>query len=141
FNDQERHAKYARAAARIRDAMVRHLWLDDENRFARGLVLTGEQMSIDRTIDASVFATFFFGVFAADSALVDETMRAVRGKLWVQTEVGGVARYQSDAYQRTVESDAVPGNPWLICTLWLAAHDIARATSVAELHSALELVL
>jgi glucoamylase len=140
FNEQERHAKYMKAAAEIRDAMVRHLWLDDENRFARGLVLDNDHMTIDRTIDASVFATFFLGVFPAESALVEETMRAVREKLWVQTEIGGVARYQSDAYQKSVDSDAVPGNPWLICTLWLAEHAIARATSVAELQSALDLV-
>src|SRR5207247_4899794 len=132
FNEQERHAKYMRAAAEIRDAMVRHLWLDDENRFARGLLVDNEHLTIDRTIDASVFATFFLGVFPAESALVEETMRAVRERLWVQTEIGGVARYESDAYQKAINAD-VPGNPWLICTLWLAEHAIARATTVAEL--------
>jgi len=140
FNEQERQAKYTRAAAEIRDALVRHLWLDDENRFARGLLVGDGGLKIDRTIDASVFATFFFGVFPADSALVEETMRAVREKLWVQTEIGGVARYESDRYQKAVDSDGVPGNPWLICTLWLAEHAVARATSVAELQSALDLV-
>jgi len=34
----------------------------------------------------------------------------------------------------------VPGNPWLICTLWLAEHAVARATSIAELQSALDLL-
>lgn len=141
FNEQERQATYMRAAAEIRDAMVRHLWLDDENRFARGLLVGDDGLTIDRTIDASAFATFFFGVFPADSALVEETMRAVREKLWVQTEIGGVARYESDAYQKPADSGAVvPGNPWLICTLWLAEHAVARATSVAELQSALDLV-
>src|SRR5437763_4039050 len=140
FNEKDRYAKYTRAAAEIRDAMVRHLWLDDENRFARGLLVDNDHLKIDRTIDASVFATFFFGAFPAESALVEETMRAVREKLWVQTEIGGVARYESDAYQKSAESGAVPGNPWLICTLWLAEHAIARATSVAELQSALDLV-
>ena len=140
FNEQERYAKYSKAAAEIRDAMVRHLWLDDENRFARGLVVDNDHLKIDRTIDASLFAIFFLGVFPAESALVEETMRAVREKLWVQTEIGGVARYESDAYQKPNDSDAVPGNPWLICTLWLAEHAIARATSVAELQSALDLV-
>src|SRR5437773_6042848 len=65
FNEQDRYAKYTKAAAEIRDAMVRHLWLDDENRFARGLLVDNEQLTIDRTIDASVFATFFLGVFPA----------------------------------------------------------------------------
>jgi len=140
FNEQDRYAKYTRAAAEIRDAMVRHLWLDDENRFARGLLVDNDHLKIDRTIDASVFATFFFGAFPAGSALVEETMRAVREKLWVQTEIGGVARYESDGYQKSADSVGVPGNPWLICTLWLAEHAIARATSVAELQSALDLV-
>ena len=140
FNEQDRYAKYTKAAAEIRDAMVRHLWLDDENRFARGLLVDNDHLKIDRTIDASVFATFFLGAFPAESALVEETMRAVREKLWVQTEIGGVARYESDAYQKSPDSEGVPGNPWLICTLWLAEHAIARATSVAELQSALDLV-
>jgi GH15 family glucan-1,4-alpha-glucosidase len=68
-------------------------------------------------------------------------MRAIRETLWVQTEIGGVARYAKDPYQRNVgDDDPTPGNPWLICTLWLAEHAIARATSVAELQSALDLL-
>ena len=68
-------------------------------------------------------------------------MRAIRDKLWIQTEVGGVARYENDAYQRAADVGSnVAGNPWLICTLWLAEHAIARATSVAELQSALDLL-
>ena len=55
-------------------------------------------------------------------------MRAVEQKLWVKTGVGGVARYENDYYHR-VSSDiaTVPGNPWFICTLWLADYFIARA--------------
>jgi GH15 family glucan-1,4-alpha-glucosidase len=68
-------------------------------------------------------------------------MRAIRERLWVQTESGGLARYENDPYQRVTDGGAsVPGNPWLICTLWLAEHAIARATSLAELQSALDLV-
>jgi GH15 family glucan-1,4-alpha-glucosidase len=68
-------------------------------------------------------------------------MRAIRETLWVQTEIGGVARYANDRYQSKVaDDDPVPGNPWLICTLWLAEHAVARATSIAELQSALDLL-
>ena len=73
--------------------------------------------------------------------MVEGTMRAIREKLWVQTEVGGVARYENDSYQRVSgETTQVAGNPWLICSLWLAEYAIARARSVAELQSALDLV-
>ena len=69
-------------------------------------------------------------------------MDAIRERLWVQTEVGGIARYEGDAYHRISEEDGgrVPGNPWIVCTLWQAEYTIARATSVAELQSALDLV-
>lgn len=141
FNDQERRHLYADAAAEVRDAMTRHLWLDEERRFARGLVLRGEELEIDKTVDASAFATFYLDAFPATSALAGGTMDAIREKLWVQTEVGGIARYEGDAYHRISEETArVPGNPWLICTLWLAEYTIARATTVAELQSALDLV-
>lgn len=140
FNDQERRTKYEAAMGEIRDAMVRHLWLEDEGRFARGLVVEGDQLVLDRTVDASTFATFYFDVFAATSSVVEGTMKSIREKLWVQTEIGGVARYENDSYQRAIDGGDVPGNPWLICTLWLAEHAIARASSVAELQSALDLV-
>jgi GH15 family glucan-1,4-alpha-glucosidase len=68
-------------------------------------------------------------------------MRAIREKLWVQTDIGGVARYENDGYHRIYEEgQRVPGNPWILCTLWLAEHVIARATSVEELQPALDLV-
>lgn len=141
FNDQERRNLYAAAAGEVREAMVRHLWLEDERRFARGLVMRGDELEIDKTVDASTFAVFYFDVFPATSALVGGTMEAIREHLWVQTEVGGLARYEGDAHHRISEEAAtVPGNPWLICTLWLAEYTIARATTVAELQSALDLV-
>jgi len=140
FNEQDRRARCLAAATEIRDAMVRHLWIEDEGRFARGLTVQDGKLQLDRTIDASAFATFYLDVFPAESAMVEGTMHAIREKLWVQTQVGGVARYEADRYQRPADAESVPGNPWLICTLWLAEHAIARATSVAELQSALDLV-
>ena len=141
FNDLERREKYQRAAGEIREAMKQHLWLDDENRFARGLVIDGDTVQLDRTVDASCFAVFYFDVFPPESAWVEGTLAAIRKRLWVQTEIGGLARYESDRYHKiSDETERVPGNPWLICTLWLAEHVIARARSVADLQSALDIV-
>ena len=71
-------------------------------------------------------------------AAVVSTMKAVEEKLWVKTRVGGVARYENDYYHR-ISNDiaAVPGNPWFICTLWLADYFITRARTTAELKAAL----
>jgi GH15 family glucan-1,4-alpha-glucosidase len=65
---------------------------------------------------------------------------AIRERLTLQTPVGGVARYERDYYHRVehVDLKRVPGNPWVICTLWLAMHDIAVAKSISELEPALK---
>jgi GH15 family glucan-1,4-alpha-glucosidase len=139
FNEQERRAIYAKAASEVRDAMKKHFWMEEESRLARGFAADG---SLDTTVDASsAFGAFYFGAFPPASGMVEGTMRAVRERLWVQTETGGIARYENDDYHRISSEPArVPGNPWILCTLWLAEHRIATAGSVAELQSALDLV-
>jgi GH15 family glucan-1,4-alpha-glucosidase/ferredoxin len=93
---------------------------------------------IDPTVDSALYAVYKFRLFEADDPRVVSTMRAIEEKLWVKTPVGGVARYESDTYHR-ISNDlaSVPGNPWFICTLWMADYFIARATNVAELKRAL----
>ncbi|HEX8170090.1 MAG TPA: glycoside hydrolase family 15 protein [Thermoanaerobaculia bacterium] len=134
FNEQDRRVQYANAASELREAMRRHLWMEEEGRFARGLLLRDEKLELDPSVDASLFALFYLGVFPAESALVEGTMRAVRERLTVGTDTGGVARYEHDAYHRISEETArVPGNPWILCTLWMAEHDLARGDEESAL--------
>ncbi len=141
FNEQERRATYQKAAADLRDAMKKHLWIEEESRFARGLTVNGDALLLDPTVDSSAFAVFYFGVFPPSSAMVEGTMRAVREKLWVHTDTGGVARYENDAYHRIYDQEQkVTGNPWILSTLWLAEHVIAKASDVQGLQRALDLV-
>jgi GH15 family glucan-1,4-alpha-glucosidase len=61
--------------------------------------------------------------------------------LWARTSSGGMARYENDYYyQVTHDLTQAQGNPWFICTLWLAQYRIAHATSIEELHQALPLL-
>jgi ferredoxin len=93
---------------------------------------------VDEVLDASLYAIFKFHLFEADDPRVAATMKAVEDKLWVKTRVGGVARYENDYYHRVSNDIAsVPGNPWFICTLWLADYYITRAKNAAELKLAL----
>jgi GH15 family glucan-1,4-alpha-glucosidase len=65
----------------------------------------------------------------------------VEDKLTVRTAVGGVARYAGDTYYRCSDDvDKVPGNPWFICTLWLAQWRIARAATMDQLTQALPIL-
>jgi glucoamylase len=138
FGDHERAQRYGQAAVEVRDAMARHLWSESLQRFIRRLVPTDSGgWEIDATIDASLFALFKFHPFEATDPRVISTMDAVSKNLWVNTPVGGIARYQNDTYHR-VSSDkrAVPGNPWFVCTMWLADYVTAKGTTVEALKEA-----
>jgi GH15 family glucan-1,4-alpha-glucosidase len=68
-------------------------------------------------------------------------MQAIEKRLWIKTRVGGLARYEADYYHRVSDDIAsVPGNPWFICTLWLADWRIAKAKSIDELKEALPIL-
>jgi GH15 family glucan-1,4-alpha-glucosidase len=76
-----------------------------------------------------------------DNPKVAATMKKIREKLHVDTDIGGIARYQGDNYQRVVtDNEKIPGNPWIICTLWLAQYDIAMAKTADELAKALDIL-
>ncbi|HEX6100771.1 MAG TPA: glycoside hydrolase family 15 protein [Thermoanaerobaculia bacterium] len=131
LNEPERRATWTQAADEVRDAMKKHLWMESEGRFARGLLLTGTgALELDPTVDASAFATFYLGVFPAESALVEGTMRSIREKLSIRTETGGITRYENDEYHRIYEDS---GNPWILCTLWLAEHELSIGNDQAAL--------
>jgi GH15 family glucan-1,4-alpha-glucosidase len=91
----------------------------------------------DFNIDASMFAIFTCGLLPVDDERVKQTMEKIEERLTVKTDVGGVARYEDDYYhQVTNDVERVPGNPWFICTLWMADYRIAKATTVEELKEA-----
>ena len=68
-------------------------------------------------------------------------MQKLEQTLWAKTQVGGMARYENDYYyQVTHDLNQAQGNPWFICTLWLAQYRIAHASTSEELRSALPLL-
>ena len=72
---------------------------------------------------------------AAGGPVVSSTSLVDSGRL------GGVARYENDYYHQ-ISQDVVnvPGNPWFICTLWLAQWHIATAQTVDDLKPALDIL-
>lgn len=140
FGELDRSASYAERAERMRGAMKRHLWNPEQKRFARMAVpLRDGSYRLDMTPDSANYALFAFGALDPHDSMVETEMRALRERLWIKTDVGGCARYANDYYHQVENEniDAVPGNPWVICTLWHAQHEIARATTRAELAEAL----
>lgn len=140
FQENERAGSYAKAAQEITAAMDRHLFNPDEGRFARGILFKGGQQILDMTVDASLLGLVMFGGYDALDERIVKTAQAVEQRLWLKTGIGGLARYERDEYQRTVYRDDVPGNPWVVCTLWLAQYRIAAARNPQELKLALPLL-
>ena len=126
----------------MKRAMEEHLYRHDLKRFARMVVCKPDGgYSVDATLDASVFAVFHFGVFEPDHPMVVSTMQQIEQRLWCKTDVGGVARYENDYYyQVTQDVENVPGNPWIICTLWLALWYIALAKAPSDLRRPREII-
>ena len=130
----ERTAEYRQAAEEVREAVNRHLWSPEHNRYLRMLTPEDGRMVPDATVDSNLAFLPIFGLCAPDDPRMLATEQAIREHCAVCTPVGGIARYTNDWYGRVTGDDPnVPGNPWIICTLWLADLQIMRAQTLEEL--------
>ncbi len=164
FGDKARAKRYARSAEQMREAFCHYMWSDEHDRFLRRIVpldhertsrlmeqvLDGRDPSRSRIkcdpdyierdegIDSSLYGLFRFGLLDVHDPRIEKTMRQVEQRLWIKTPIGGMARYDHDTYHRaTDDTHNVAGNPWFICTLWMAEWRIAKARSAEELRLAI----
>jgi GH15 family glucan-1,4-alpha-glucosidase len=142
FGETEDSKRYLEGVESIRAAVVKYMWCEKGNYFGRMVFpKPGGQYEFDDTVDAANYGIWAFGGFDPADPKVEATMNAIKTRLWVKTDVGGIARYTNDLYfQVSTDTAAVPGNPWIICTLWLAQYNIARAKTIADLESTLDIL-
>lgn len=142
FGDIKRAKIYKRASEEVKDAMDKYLYSREHKRFLKTIIPKKDgSFDTDTTLDASIYAPFYFGVFDPNDERVVNTMTAIKAQLWVKTRVGGIARYPWDSYHKVSDNiKEVPGNPWFICTLWLAQWYIARAKNMEELQEAVPIL-
>jgi GH15 family glucan-1,4-alpha-glucosidase len=103
------------AATAVTAALKRRLFDQARGVFFRRLDENGEP---DPCVDSSTLHVTIQGVLAPDDPMAIANLSAVEKALWVDTAIGGLARYEDDYYFR--RDFALPGNPWIITTLWLA---------------------
>jgi len=109
-------------------AFVKHIKVDDNG-----------DLQFDRTVDSSsLHGLLFFEVFDIDDERIVRMLQAIEGRLMVQGESKGFVRYENDSYY--TQQDAGSPNPWVICTLWIARHYIAKAQTKEELSYPLQLL-
>lgn len=142
FGDAGLLATASQAAKEVKDGAGRYLWNEAQQRFVRMLTPRRDGgFDTDPTVDASVYGLWAFGMYSPSDPRIVATMDHVRETLWVQTPVGGLARYQNDYYQQVSQDVAhVPGNPWFVCTLWLAQWLIGMAARPEHLQPAIDLL-
>ena len=136
------HARrYHDAADEVREAMLFHLFDEDAGRFVKMIKRkNGETIERDLTPDASVMLLWQLELLPPSDNRIVSTMEQLGEALKVRTEVGGLARYPKDFYHfyDMDHSDEIPGNPWIITTLWYAQWQIALARSIEDLQEPLE---
>ncbi|MFM9994174.1 MAG: glycoside hydrolase family 15 protein [Phycisphaerales bacterium] len=143
FGELDRAAVLTESAERMKGALRRNMWHPERQRVARmATPLDDGTYRLDMTPDSAGYALFAFGGFDPRDAIVEAEMAELRSRLWVKTEIGGCARYERDYFHQVERDkiDQVPGNPWVICTLWHAQYAVARARNLAELREALPLL-
>jgi len=142
FGDAPAIARYRDAAERLREASDTHLYSPELGRFARRIAVEEDgTLTVDMVIDSAICGLWRFGMYSADEARIADTMAAIKEQLSNNSTAGGIARYRDDYYFR-VESNSnkVPGNPWFICTLWMAQWYIATAKTTGDLKPARDII-
>lgn len=119
------HRRYEKAAFEVREAILKYLYDDNKKRFLKRIEInesTGE-IKKDYIIDASMHGLWIFGVLPPEDDKIFDTNQAIFKALSVPTAVGGLTRYEYDDYHQvngSYENMRIPGNPWIITTLWHA---------------------
>lgn len=138
FGDVAAYVKYRDAADRLRKAADEKLYSPDLGRFARRVTVEDDgSVTVDMVLDSALYGLWRFGMYPPDDERVVNTVHAIADQLANKSSSGGIARYTDDYYFR-VEGDTrrVPGNPWFMCTLWLAQWYIATAKVLNDLQPA-----
>ncbi|MEK7591320.1 MAG: glycoside hydrolase family 15 protein [Patescibacteria group bacterium] len=134
--------RYQTVADEVQQALLFHLFDEKEKRFLKMIKRKdGKTTARDSTPDASLAVIWKLGVLPLDDPRIVSTMEHLERTLRVQTPVGGYARYTNDRYHAKTESGVtIPGNPWIITTLWIAQWKLERAKTLKELDEAAKIL-
>jgi GH15 family glucan-1,4-alpha-glucosidase len=122
-NDQNNAVKWRLAADDIQAAAHKYLYNETRNVFYMGLNVKGSHIIYNDTVDcSSVFGSYIFGLFAADSAELLSSVKTVEQLFGINNGNLGLPRYENDEYRRS--KPQVTGNYWYITSFWLAQYYI-----------------
>jgi oligosaccharide amylase len=129
--------RYRKAAEEIREALIKNLWDEKEGYFYKMINVEEGMIVYDKTLDISSFYGLVgFNILDIDDEKLTRFAEVVNKRLMCHTAIGGFARYEGDQFFRIKNDRNVPGNPWIITTLWMAQYYITKAKSNEELEEA-----
>ncbi|MCA9385290.1 glycoside hydrolase family 15 protein [Candidatus Dojkabacteria bacterium] len=113
---------FAKFAEEIKSGVEKHLFDKDTGIFLSRINCnpSTNQCEFDAQMDASLYGLWYYGMFDINDPRIKATMKAVEDRLVVKSPIGGVARRENDFYHKI--DPELTGNPWFICTLWLAQY-------------------
>ncbi|KKQ75641.1 MAG: Glycoside hydrolase [Microgenomates group bacterium GW2011_GWF1_38_5] len=126
--------KYDKAAQGIRSAIEKKLYSPKDKYFYKHIFIKDGKETFDSTVDASgFFGLYKFKVFDPDTQMMKDAYETLIRKLQLNTESGGIARFEGDQYHHP--GGNVPGNPWILTTLWNTQYKISQIKSEQDLPS------
>lgn len=90
--------------------------------FKKGYLLENDgTITSDDVLDiSSLYGAFMYSGLPLNDERMSSTAEAVKQRIAMAVPIGGVVRYENDTYFRS--KDKYPGNPWIVCSLWLAQY-------------------
>jgi len=124
---ENEYKRFADIARKIKAGVENFMYDKVDRKFVNRIYYDGKSQKciLDKKIDSSMSALWKFGMFEVDDIRIERMMESMEEKLWVNTDIGGIARKMDDHYLR--ENKNVKGNPWFISTLWLAQYWLLQA--------------
>ncbi len=135
----EHEKKYSTAAEKVKEAIIKYLWCEDKKMFYKMVNFEDGKPIYDETMDiSSIYGIFRFRVLDAHDPMVIDSIKTMEG-ISTRILVGGIPRYENDVYHRS--SHEVPGNPWIITTLWLAQYYVIAAKEEKDFDKVKEILM
>lgn len=129
--------RWRKSAANIRARLDRLVHPD--GYFQKSFLLNDEGTDYDTSIDiANMYGPFMYGELPIGDKRLTTTVQKVEQELFKRGPAGGVIRYVGDDY--FLDKHEYGGNPWIVCTLWLAQYYIS-AGRTQEAHDLIQWAL
>jgi GH15 family glucan-1,4-alpha-glucosidase len=111
---------WKQAAGRMREGL--QALYHPDGYFRKGFLLqpNGDLAQNDTLDISSLYGPYMYGRLPLNNSRLATMFEHVKERLLNTSPIGGVIRYEKDEY--FLSKPQYPGNPWAICTLWVAQY-------------------